>query len=146
MAPRARSPTLCTTIGQQVHTPSPWPRTTNWNCPDTFRLADAVTGISAGDIRFRTPSRPATPVLRMAYTIRGTMTTISSSPSIKAWWTLQVFDRWGELVFETFDVKHGWDAAITGPAREAGRHAWKTYARFSSGDETTLTGDVTLLR
>jgi gliding motility-associated-like protein len=59
---------------------------------------------------------------------------------------LQVFDRWGELIFETFDVRKGWDGYYRGRPAKQDVYAWKAYAKFSSGEETTLTGDVTLLR
>ena len=59
---------------------------------------------------------------------------------------LQVFNRWGELVFETTDVKRGWDGYYRGSPAKQDVYAWKAYARFSDGRETTLSGDVTLIR
>lgn len=119
-----------------------------WNCPDTFRLADAVTGTQSGDLQFPNAFTPGN---------SGPTDGVYDPKSYEndfffpvyagvVDYHLQVFDRWGELVFETFDVKYGWDGYYKGKPAKQDVYAWKAYARFSSGDETTLTGDVTLLR
>ena len=56
-----------------------------------------------------------------------------------------MFNRWGELVFETNDVTKGWDGFTRSPAKQD-VYAWKAYAKFSDGREEVLSGDVTLLR
>jgi gliding motility-associated-like protein len=119
-----------------------------WNCPDTFAVADAVTGIQAGNIAFPnafTPgnSGPTDGVYDPRSYDNDFFFPVYEGVSD---YHLQVFDRWGELVFETFDVKQGWDGYYRGKPAKQDVYAWKAYARFSSGDETTMTGDVTLLR
>lgn len=119
-----------------------------WNCPDTFSVADAVTGIQAGNIAFPnafTPgnSGPTDGVYDPRSYDNDFFFPVYEGVSD---YHLQVFDRWGELVFETFDVKQGWDGYYRGKPAKQDVYAWKAYARFSSGDETTMTGDVTLLR
>ncbi len=59
---------------------------------------------------------------------------------------LQIFDRWGELVFESFDVEKGWDGYYNGKLCEQGVYIWKAAVRLSSGKTFNKTGDVTLLR
>jgi gliding motility-associated-like protein len=59
---------------------------------------------------------------------------------------LQVFNRWGEVVFESTDITIGWDGYYRDQPAKQDVYAWKAYARFSDGRETTLAGDVTLLR
>jgi gliding motility-associated-like protein len=59
---------------------------------------------------------------------------------------LQVFDRWGELIFESFDVEKGWDGYYNGKLCEQGVYIWKAAVRLSNGKTFNKTGDVTLLR
>jgi gliding motility-associated-like protein len=58
----------------------------------------------------------------------------------------KVFNRWGELVFETKDLKVGWDGTFKGKLQEMEAYAWVLDVIFY--DETTAhkTGNVTLLR
>lgn len=119
-----------------------------WNCPDTFDLPKPVTAITSGDIRFPnafTPgdSGPTDGVYDPHSYDNNFFFPVYAGV---ADYHLQVFDRWGELVFETFDVKHGWDGYYRGRPAKQDVYAWKAQVRFSSGDEETLTGDVTLLR
>ena len=58
----------------------------------------------------------------------------------------QVFDRWGELIFETEDIKQGWDGYYKDKLCQQGVYIWKAYAKLNNGKEFKKTGDVTLLR
>ncbi|HRG51387.1 MAG TPA: PKD domain-containing protein [Bacteroidia bacterium] len=59
---------------------------------------------------------------------------------------LQVFDRWGELIFESFNVDKGWDGYYNGKLCEQGVYIWKADVKLSNGKTFNKTGDVTLLR
>ncbi|MCW3105374.1 MAG: hypothetical protein JWO09_3814 [Bacteroidetes bacterium] len=59
---------------------------------------------------------------------------------------LQIFNRWGELIFETFDIKQGWDGYYRGKICQQDVYIWKAYAKLNNGKEFNKTGDVTLLR
>ncbi|MEZ4739972.1 MAG: gliding motility-associated C-terminal domain-containing protein [Flavobacteriales bacterium] len=59
---------------------------------------------------------------------------------------LEIFNRWGELLFVSEDVKVGWDGYYRGQPAKQDVYVWKAYAGFSDGEETVLKGDVTLLR
>ncbi|PCH93440.1 MAG: hypothetical protein COB85_07090 [Bacteroidetes bacterium] len=59
---------------------------------------------------------------------------------------MMVFNRWGELVFESFDVKIGWDGYYKGRLSQADAYVWKIWVRFFDGKEVNLLGDVTLIR
>lgn len=119
-----------------------------WNCPDTFSLEGAVTGLQAGDIAFPnafTPgnSGPTDGVYDPASFENDFFFPVYEGVED---YHLQVFNRWGELVFESFDVKRGWDGWYRGIPAKQDVYAWKAWAKFSSGEETNLKGDVTLLR
>ena len=119
-----------------------------WNCPDTFLLEQATTAIVAGDIAFPNAFTPGN---------NGPTDGVYDPTSFEndfffpiyegvENYQLQVFDRWGELVFESSDVRKGWDGYYRGDPAKQDVYAWKAWARFSDGHETTLSGDVTLLR
>ncbi len=57
-----------------------------------------------------------------------------------------IYNRWGELLFETDDVNVGWDGYYKGKICEQGVYVWKAYVKFNNGKEYNKNGDVTLLR
>lgn len=59
---------------------------------------------------------------------------------------MMVFNRWGEMVFETYDINIGWDGYYKGVLCQQDVYAWKIIATFTDGKTRTLTGDITLLR
>lgn len=59
---------------------------------------------------------------------------------------LQIFNRWGELIFETDDVRIGWDGYYRGYLCEQGVYVWKAEVLFEDGRKFNKVGDVTLLR
>jgi gliding motility-associated-like protein len=60
---------------------------------------------------------------------------------------MQVFDRWGNLVFESRDKDQGWDGYHRGGSlMPAGVYVFKLELRLSNGQRTTQVGDITLIR
>ncbi len=59
---------------------------------------------------------------------------------------LQIFDRWGELIFETFDIKKGWDGYYKGKLCQQDVYIWKAYIKLNNGKVFNKAGDVTLIR
>jgi len=57
-----------------------------------------------------------------------------------------IFNRWGEIIFETFDVKIGWDGYYRGQLCQQDVYVWKANVNFIDGRSITKAGDVTLLR
>ncbi|MGZ3866180.1 MAG: PKD domain-containing protein, partial [Bacteroidia bacterium] len=58
----------------------------------------------------------------------------------------QIFNRWGELIFESLDIKTGWDGYYRGKLCQQDVYVWKAYIKFNNGKTFNKTGDVTLLR
>ncbi|MBX2977765.1 MAG: PKD domain-containing protein [Flavobacteriales bacterium] len=119
-----------------------------WNCPDTFRVESAVTGKVSGQIQFPNAFTPT-----------------SSGPGDGSYdprsydndvffpiyegvedYRLEIFNRWGELLFVSHEVQRGWDGWYRGHPAKQDVYVWKCYAKFSDGREAVLKGDVTLLR
>src|SRR5690606_26046673 len=45
----------------------------------------------------------------------------------------KVYNRWGELVFETDDIKKGWDGTFKGKPQEMDAYAWTLSGTFVDG-------------
>lgn len=60
---------------------------------------------------------------------------------------LQVFNRWGEMVFENHDSNEGWDGMYNGKPVPTGMYTWKISARDIHNDgKYEWNGYVTILR
>jgi gliding motility-associated-like protein len=61
---------------------------------------------------------------------------------------LQVFNRWGELVFTTLSTSNSWDGIYNGKEAESGVYFYRINAKLTdkSKEEIELKGDVTLIR
>lgn len=57
-----------------------------------------------------------------------------------------VYNRWGELVFQTSDMKKGWDGSYNGVKADPAVFAWYIKAKCFNGDELKKKGNVTLIR
>ncbi|MEM1217934.1 MAG: gliding motility-associated C-terminal domain-containing protein [Bacteroidota bacterium] len=64
---------------------------------------------------------------------------------------LRVFDRWGNLVYETTnslpnDGVSGWDGTFRGGLAESGVYAWACEVRYRDGFQEVLSGSLHLIR
>ena len=57
-----------------------------------------------------------------------------------------VYNRWGELMFETSDKSKGWDGNYKGKPAEVGVFGWYLKVKCINGAETFRKGNVTLIR
>ncbi|MDX2002435.1 MAG: PKD domain-containing protein [Chitinophagales bacterium] len=57
-----------------------------------------------------------------------------------------IYNRWGEKVFHTTDIKEGWDGTYRGQAQEMGVYVWRIKALNRDGQIIEQQGNVTLLR
>ncbi len=62
-------------------------------------------------------------------------------------YTMLIFDRWGEILFETHDVTVGWDGTYNGQLCKEGTYTWKIVIKQKIKDyRIDLIGHVTILR
>jgi gliding motility-associated-like protein len=64
---------------------------------------------------------------------------------------VRIFDRWGGLVFERFDIQpntleQSWDGTERGEPLGPGVFVYVVYIEYSDGTEEARTGDITLIR
>jgi gliding motility-associated-like protein len=60
--------------------------------------------------------------------------------------TLEVFNRWGDLVYRSEELGKGWDGTLDGSEQEIGTYIYKVNAVTINGQELIKTGTVSLLR
>lgn len=59
---------------------------------------------------------------------------------------LQIFNRWGQLIFESHDVNEGWDGTYNDKLAPQAVYVWKVSGRFINGKEFRKAGSVLLVR
>jgi gliding motility-associated-like protein len=58
---------------------------------------------------------------------------------------LEIFNRWGVLLYTSEDVMKGWDGYYQERLSPQGVYVWKCTGTFSNGQTFRMVGDVTLL-
>jgi gliding motility-associated-like protein len=61
-------------------------------------------------------------------------------------YNLMIFNRWGELIFQSRDIMTGWDGYFNGKLCQQDAYVWKAEIKFFDGRKYDKTGSVTLLR
>jgi gliding motility-associated-like protein len=59
---------------------------------------------------------------------------------------MRVFNRWGELIFESDDVRIGWDGYYRGQLSPQDVYVVQTWVKFLEGKEVQKLSDLTLFR
>jgi gliding motility-associated-like protein len=59
---------------------------------------------------------------------------------------MTIYNRWGELVFESYDLATGWDGTYKGSAQPSGVYVYFVAITYYNGQSIAKTGNVTLLR
>jgi gliding motility-associated-like protein len=58
----------------------------------------------------------------------------------------KIYNRWGQLVFQTNDPQKAWDGTVNGKPQPMDVYTYTLEASFSNGKSITKTGDITLIR
>lgn len=58
----------------------------------------------------------------------------------------RIYNRWGQLVFESADQNQGWDGKYKGVLQPMDTYAYTLEVEFTDGTKATKKGDITLLR
>ena len=59
---------------------------------------------------------------------------------------LKIYNRWGQLIFETTSQDKGWDGTFNGQPQPMDAYAYVLLVSFIDGTAQTLKGSITLLR
>ena len=76
---------------------------------------------------------------------------ISANPGVAMFRSLDIFDRWGERVFNKQnllpgEMTDGWDGKTAGQSVQAGVYVYVLEVEMITGDIRTVRGDVTVIR
>lgn len=77
--------------------------------------------------------------------------TVFGGPEVQTIESLQIYDRWGEKIYESFDFPPNsqsisWDGKIKGVYAPTGVYVYYAMVRFINGEKLLFEGDVTILR
>ena len=62
-------------------------------------------------------------------------------------YTLLIFDRWGEVLFESHDASIGWDGKYEGKIVKDGTYIWKIDFKETMSDKRhSVKGHINVLR
>ncbi|HYV90630.1 MAG TPA: PKD domain-containing protein [Chitinophagales bacterium] len=59
---------------------------------------------------------------------------------------ISIFNRWGQLIFQSSDIDHGWDGTYNGLPEETGVYVYLAGIVFLTGEQATAKGSITLIR
>ena len=59
---------------------------------------------------------------------------------------LEIFNRWGELIFETKDIQGGWNGTYNGVPVQSGTYTWKVTYKDLDGFDYQAVGHINVLR
>jgi gliding motility-associated-like protein len=57
-----------------------------------------------------------------------------------------VFNRWGEMLFESTNAESGWDGYYKGKLCQQDVYVYKITAKYANGQTVTKLGDIHLIR
>lgn len=120
-----------------------------FNCPDTFVVDQAVRGNVDTRIAFPNAFTPNPNGPSGGYwTVDDMFNNDIFFPMYKGVeeFEMQIFNRWGELLFETRDIRQGWDGYYRGKICQQDVYVWRVKVSFQDGGDLTEMGDVTLIR
>lgn len=105
------------------------------NCTDTFRLPVDVIIVPLLDVpNAFTPGR---------FGINGIVSVKGFGIGKMSW---KIYNRWGQMIFESNTSKLGWDGTYKGKLQPMDVYTYTLDVEFTDGKKTRKTGDITLLR
>jgi gliding motility-associated-like protein len=108
------------------------------DCYDLYVFETAVLVEPTGRIVFPNVFRPESPIAENRIFKPGVIDHVEE-------YHLMVFNRWGELIFESFDKDMGWDGYVNGKMAKQDVYVWKVEGKYSGGQTFGQSGDVTLM-
>ena len=117
-----------------------------FNCPDSITEYQAVIATQSGELEFPNAFTP-TGESGGEYDPQSFNNDVffPIQQGVEEY-QLFIYNKWGELLFESTDVRIGWDGTYRGKLVNQDVYVWKANVKFSDGTELTQAGDVTVLR
>ena len=123
--------------------------TTPEKCSDKLVLTHGIE-IYSDEIRMANAFVPAKEGSNGGHYIEGDPRNHIFHPNLVAGdvveYQFQIFNRWGNLFFQSNEVERGWDGYYNGKLCPQDVYVWKIRCKFANGEQVTKIGDVTLLQ
>ena len=118
------------------------------NCIDVKTLEEPVVVLGKAKLAFPTAfiADPSGPKGGIPTSEMDNSVFIPKNRSFVTDYRLQIFNRWGELIYESTDVNVGWDGYVNGKLAPQDVYIYKAEGHFINGDTFSVVGTVTLLR
>lgn len=123
--------------------------TNNDGCEDVYAINEAVKVEQGGELRFPnafTPNPSGPSGGRYQYGDPRNHVFYPFTQKGVEEYQLQIFTRWGELIFESNELETGWDGYHRGNLAQQGVYIWRARYKTSDGKVHVIAGDVTLIR
>ena len=119
-----------------------------YNCPDTFLLEGAIFVDVGGYVEFPNAFTPDAFGNNDGVYNPNQLDNDVFFPRFAGVedYVLQIYNRWGELLFESDDINRGWDGLYRGRPVQQGVYVWRAEVTFTDGKQSIKAGDLTLLR
>jgi gliding motility-associated-like protein len=119
-----------------------------FGCMDTFVQRKAVKAESGGNVVVPNAFTPNPNGGSGGFINKGEYNNDVFYPVIEGAenYRLNIYNRWGELLFESNDINIGWDGYYRGELCKQDVYIWKVELFFSDGTKKVKTGDLLLLR
>lgn len=119
-----------------------------YGCMDTFIIEKAVKAETGGNIKVPNAFTPNPNGGSGGYVVNGEYSNDVFYPMVEGAedYRFTVYNRWGEQLFESNDIKIGWDGYYRGVLCKQDVYVWKVELFFSDGSKKIKTGDLLLLR
>jgi PKD repeat protein len=119
-------------------------------CYDTYTKSPAVTVEPFGDLLFASVFKPNLdgPIEIDELPNSGDAMDQFFFPPVRETvveYHLQIFNRWGTLIFETFDINKPWNGYYKGKLCPQGVYVWLVEGKYANGRPYKKAGDITLL-
>jgi gliding motility-associated-like protein len=121
---------------------------TAYHCTDSFAIPRAVVAKAAGQIEFPSAFTPNPFGPNGGQYEPGDLNNDVFHPVCVGVeeYQLSIFNRWGELIFESKDTGIGWDGYYRNEICKQDVYVWKAKGKFLNGKSFLFAGDVTLIR
>lgn len=119
-----------------------------YGCEDSVTVLRAVTAEGGGDVIIPNAFTPSASGPNGGHTDQGGVNDVFH-PVFKGKvdsYHMLIYNRWGDLVFETKDTVIGWDGYHKGQLCQSGVYLYKLSATMSDGKTVKKVGDLTLIR
>jgi len=108
------------------------------NCFDLYEMKNAVVVRPSGKVIYPNVFSPLSQIEENRKFYPGIIDNVLE-------YHLMVFNRWGDLVFETYDQEEGWNGYYKGSPAKSDVYVFKVTGKYTDGQTFVKTGDVTLL-